>query len=421
MKEKVAQDRVIRETQDTLQDKVAIAELNMFEAKFAGYTTKLEYHEVLGTMCEYTRNDVTERILQNVKDLNEKFEDYTRTARIEQQLQELRDWINNELLKYAKVANTTNKFEELQTQFRDQASSFERQHSMMDDKIRGLSSRMTAIYGELNEDINQRAMDENLQALQRELKKYALRAETDAFQQVCVPKLKFCVDSIKAFDNRLKMQDDAIQRVDEVLLDKAGKYDIAVANQRIEECFHKERAIQEFQSMFERLDWMNKKLDHYIEEETERFNQFRPPDYTAVFEDISARLKLKADKADMVEMYQLKANRIDSDELAKLHETIQRQLEYLAVTSFGLCKLLLVDVKPSESKTARTQQKSQVLMQSEALWQWILSNEPPPNLDTLQPSLSAKRRQASTDQEKRRLDDQKRHLLEKQLGINLAA
>merc|ERR1719499_2508094 len=38
-----------------------------------------------------------------------------------------------------------------------------------------------------------------------------------------------------------------------------------------------------------------------------------------------------------------------------------------------------------ESMRIRTQQKSQVLMQSEALWHWILHNEPPPNLDTLRP------------------------------------
>ena len=103
-----------------------------------------------------------------------------------------------------------------------------------------------------------------------------------------MPKLKFCVDSIKAFDQRLRAQDtnsehvpsscecsfrklnnaalhcpaqrcckqdDAIQRVDEVLLDKAGrwckgqarltfktqagKYDIVIINSRIEQCIQK--------------------------------------------------------------------------------------------------------------------------------------------------------------------------------------
>merc|ERR1719401_3259546 len=120
-----------------------------------------------------------------------------------------------------------------------------------------------------------------------------------------------------------------------------------------------------------------------MNDEEERLSQYRPPDYTPLFDDLGAKVALKADKSDLVEMYQLKANRIDADELAKLQDVIHRQLEYLAITTFGLSKLVLTEAKSSESKTIRMQQKSQVLMQAEALWHWILHNEPPPNLDTL--------------------------------------
>merc|ERR1739848_815015 len=208
--------------------------------------------------------------------------------------------------------------------------------------------------------------------------------------------------------------------------DKASKYDIVVANSRIEQCMNKDRAMKEFQKMYERLEWMTKRLEHYVATETDRFNQFRPPDYTSTFEDINNRLALKADKADLVDLYQLKANRIDADELAKLQDTIHRQLEYLAITSFGLSKLVLTEPKSGESKTVRQQQKSQVLMQSEALWHWILNNEPPPNLDTLK-SPASKRNKASeqvggqtafgNDKAKRAKDEQKRHQLEVKLGI----
>merc|ERR1719247_2512108 len=109
---------------------------------------------------------------------------------------------------------------------------------------------------------------------------------------------------------------------------------------------------------------MNKKMEHYIESETVRFEQFQPPDYTSAFEGIGNLIGLKADKADMMEMYQLKANRIDADELANLQNTIHRQLEYLSVTTFGLCKLMLVDAKASETSRLRSQQKSQVLKQA---------------------------------------------------------
>lgn len=428
VKEKAVQDRLIRETQDALQDKVAVAELNMFEAKFAGYTTKLEHQEVINSLSHYTRIDITERVAESVKVLGMQFDDYTRTAKIEEQLQELRDWVTLELTNYAKAAATINKIEDLQMQIRDQVLTFDRVHSLMDDKIRGLSDRITSIYTELNDDINRRALADTVNDVQKDMRKYALRAETDAFQQDCVPKLKFCVDSIKAFDDRLRAQDGAILRVDEVLLDKAGKYDIVVANSRIEQCYPKDQALQEFQRMYERLEWMNKKVEHYIETETERFQQFQPPDYRPAFADINTRIGLKADKADMMEMYQLKANRIDSDELANLQNTIHRQLEYLSVTNFGLCKLMLVDSKGSETTRLRSQQKSQVLMQSEALWHWILHNEPPKNLDTLRPPGKPELHKSGPDKQglseddtanryKRQMDDQKRMQLEKKLGI----
>jgi hypothetical protein len=430
VKEKAVQDRLIRETQDALQDKVAVAELNMFEAKFAGYTTKLEHQEVINMLSHYTRIDVTERVAESVKVLGVQFDDYTRTAKIEEQLQELRDWVNSELTNYAKADTTRSKIDELQTQIREQVLAFERVHSLMDDKIRGLSDRMTSIYTELNEDISRRALADTMTDISKDLRKYALRAETDAFQQDCVPKLKFCVDSIKAFDDRLRAQDGAILRVDEVLLDKAGKYDIVVANSRIEQCFAKDKAMTEFQKMYERLEWMNKKVEHYIETETERFQQFQPPDYTPVFEDINTRILLKADKADMVEMYQLKANRIDSDELAKLQDTIHRQLEYLSVTTFGLSKLVLTEAKPGENNRIRAQQKSQVLMQTEALWHWILHNDPPKNLETLRPPKSGLQKDQgyensnqsgaeceAVNRQKRQMDDQKRMQLEKKLGL----
>eukprot|EP00746_Dinoflagellata_sp_MGD_P163687 gnl/MRDRNA2_/MRDRNA2_91868_c0_seq1.p1 gnl/MRDRNA2_/MRDRNA2_91868_c0~~gnl/MRDRNA2_/MRDRNA2_91868_c0_seq1.p1 ORF type:complete len:611 (-),score=159.67 gnl/MRDRNA2_/MRDRNA2_91868_c0_seq1:29-1795(-) len=426
-KEKTVQDRLIREIQDSLQDKVAVAELNMFEAKFAGYTTKVEHQEVIHMLNDYTRVDVTERVAENVKSLHNRFEDYSRTAKIEEWLQDLRDWVNTELLNYAKAEKTYQKMTDLGNEIKDQQVTVERSFNLMDDKVRGLADRVTSIYVELNDDLHKRALHTHLEAVQNDLKNYALRSETDSFQQDCVPKLKFCVDSIQAFDERLKAQDGAIQRVDEVLLDKASKYDIVVANSRIEQCMNKDRAMKEFQKMYERLEWMTKRLEHYVATETDRFNQFKPPDYTQTFEDINNRLSLKADKADLVDLYQLKANRIDNDELAKQQDTIHRQLEYLAITSFGLSKLVLTEAKSGESKTIRQQQKSQVLMQSEALWHWILHNEPPPNLDTLKSPASKRNKAAESegnaqtpfgnDKAKRAKDEQKRHQLEVKLGI----
>ena len=50
---------------------------------------------------------MAERLAEHMKLLAVRFEDYTRTAKLEQQLQEVRDWVGDELQHYAKVAETT--------------------------------------------------------------------------------------------------------------------------------------------------------------------------------------------------------------------------------------------------------------------------------------------------------------------------
>merc|ERR1719437_71222 len=74
VKEKAVQDRLIREVQDALQDKVAVAELNMFEAKFAGYATKLEHQEIVSQLADYARADVAERLEESLKIVSKQFD-----------------------------------------------------------------------------------------------------------------------------------------------------------------------------------------------------------------------------------------------------------------------------------------------------------------------------------------------------------
>eukprot|EP00913_Durusdinium_trenchii_P026219 g24598.t1 len=326
VKEKAVQDRLIRETQDALLDKVSLAELNMFEAKFAGYTTKLEHQQMLNSLSDYATIDLAERIAENMKVLSCRFDDYTRTAKLEQQLQErrrdstgvhgaaldskleeltcpaatFRDWVEDELQYYAKVANTNAQFEELAVSIKDQSLLFESAYAATNDQLRGLSDRLTAMYSELVNDLQQRAMYDDLQETKNSLKTYALRAETDAFQQDCVPKLRFCVDSIRAFDERLRAQDPSDRTRKGralgggVLLDKAGKYDIVIINSRVEQCLQKEwvsrgtwqeAAMKEFHSIYDKQDRFNARFEEYVEQESKHLDKFRPPDYGPYFED----------------------------------------------------------------------------------------------------------------------------------------
>merc|ERR1712196_82714 len=63
--------------------------------------------------------------------------------------------------------------------------------------------------------------------------------------------------------------------VDEALVDKAPKYDVVVANSRIELSMNKERCMKEFQKLYERLDLTNKRLEMCIESVQEQPTRVR--------------------------------------------------------------------------------------------------------------------------------------------------
>lgn len=152
-KERVDQDRLIRDMQVVMMDKVSAAELNMLEAKFAGYSTKVEHQELVGILSQYTPVDVTEGVAAGMKLLCTRFDDYTRTAKLSQQLQELRDWVSSELLHYSKLASTQQRFQDVFDQIQEQSQHFERVNNFMEEKVRGLSDRTSSIYKEIKSEL----------------------------------------------------------------------------------------------------------------------------------------------------------------------------------------------------------------------------------------------------------------------------
>jgi len=385
-KQKVALEKAICGMQEVLQGKVSVVELNILEVKLRDQDNKLEREDVAEMLNKYSRIESTEQVLERVNEVASRFDNYALQDGFEKEFVELRNWATAELQKCAPSDLTTSMFNGFEKQLRDQVGSFGMSCSRVDEGLQTLSDRVTSVYTELLDDVNDRAFAATVRDMKKEMREFAQRADTDAFQMDIGPKLKYVCDTIRTIDGKMQNQDSTLMKMDEVLLDKADKFDIVVANSRIEHCFQKEKALKEFEKVTDKIDWVAKRLEHYIGGEPDRMSHFKPPDYTAIFESINAKVATKADRLDVVDMYQIKMNRLDACEHAKVSDTIKKQLEYLVITSFGLAKLALSEPKAGEAKTVRVQQRSQVLMQSEALWHWILHNEPPPNLDALRPS-----------------------------------
>jgi hypothetical protein len=218
--------------------------------------------------------------------------------------------------------------------------------------------------------------------LRSDLKKYAQAVDLERFRRDIVPKVEFCVTSVHDFEARLATQDGAIQKIDTTLLDKASKTDVQVVRGIADQGLGGDSLREDIRVVQQHYQALSEAVEHYVRGESERFLEFRGPDHTETFERISQALSKKAEKADILEVLETKANRLDADELAKLQAVVHQQLEYLSTTLLAIAKLALTEGH-SESKTMRAQQKSQAMMQAESLCGWVLNNQSPPNLEAI--------------------------------------
>eukprot|EP00397_Hematodinium_sp_SG-2012_P017509 GEMP01017909.1.p1 GENE.GEMP01017909.1~~GEMP01017909.1.p1 ORF type:complete len:606 (+),score=152.59 GEMP01017909.1:409-2226(+) len=412
-KEKKIQDNMLRELHEQTQEKANVLELHIFESKFAGYVTRFEHQKMVNQIQSIgTHNEDTEILAEKIRHLEKKFDDYTRSVRIEEDFTGIRSWVSRELSLRANEEAVTQKVQEILSLLKTHEQSTERGMHLLDDKMRSVADRITAAYVEIGEDMKTKADRKKVIDMSERMRDFAIKVDTDAFMKDCLPKMKQCTDSIKNFDKALQAHDAAFQHLDEIIFDKASKYDIVVANARIDACFPKESGMVEYEKLTKRVSELTKRLNHYVAGETERFQQLRVPDYTASFDSMNRKIGQKAEKCDLLEMYSIKANRIDQEEMARSQERLNHQLEYLAVSTFGLAKLALSEFR-GESENTHKQQKSQVLMQTEALWYWVSNNEPPPNLNTMK----INKFEDPLTQKKRQVEEKQRGRLEQKLGL----
>mmetsp|Transcript_6640 Transcript_6640/g.15912 ORF Transcript_6640/g.15912 Transcript_6640/m.15912 type:complete len:613 (-) Transcript_6640:37-1875(-) len=382
MKEKSLQDRVIREMHDSIVDKAEVSELSQLTAMFDSYATKNELRNVVSSLRSYAQVEALERVNDYTKSLSRRFDDYARSAQVEQKLQDTRDFVLAELEQYALVETTTRRIQEVSQELTEQKLSSSRSFRDFDTKLRSLADRLVAMYQELSDDLSKRAFSGQVDELRSDLKKYAQAVDLERFRRDIVPKVEFCVTSVHDFESRLTTQDGAIQKIDTTLLDKASKTDVQVVRSIADQGLGSDSLRDDIRLLKHNYAALAESVDHFVRGEAERFLEFRGPDHTETFDRISQALSKKAEKADILEVLETKANRLDADELGKLQAVVHQQLEYLSTTMLAIAKLSLTEGR-TESKTMRAQQKSQAMMQAEALCAWVLNNQPPPNLQAI--------------------------------------
>mmetsp|Transcript_38079 Transcript_38079/g.93153 ORF Transcript_38079/g.93153 Transcript_38079/m.93153 type:complete len:706 (-) Transcript_38079:106-2223(-) len=382
-KEKALQDRVIRDIHDSLMEKATVTELNDLTAQMSKYAKETELNAVIHSLSEYASVVEMQKMWSAHKELIERLGEYPRITQINNQMHEERKRVEQLLKDYTQLKDSNAKFGDLDTRIRGTRQDMERAQQHLDSKIAGVAEGLTRAGLDFNAELNKRALSSSVEQMKKEMKQYASKKELVTLKKEIHPRIEFCTARVSEFETMLAAQDGAIQRVDTLLLDKASKTDLTCLKLAVDNTMSRDVAVKELDALRAKQDATQHKLDHYLAGESARFNEFKGPDHTDWFRKMEDALNRKAEKADVVDVWARKANRIDADELAKLHDVVHRQLEYLSSTVLGLSKLALSDTRGGESKTIRAQQKGQLMMQAEAVWGWILHNSPPPNLEAL--------------------------------------
>eukprot|EP00928_Gymnodinium_smaydae_P072768 TRINITY_DN56068_c0_g1_i1.p1 TRINITY_DN56068_c0_g1~~TRINITY_DN56068_c0_g1_i1.p1 ORF type:complete len:557 (-),score=103.58 TRINITY_DN56068_c0_g1_i1:175-1845(-) len=382
--QKDVQDRLISDLRDAMLDKVSTTQLHLYEARFAGYATRGELHELNDKFAKYTPQNVTERLENSFRQLGTRFDEFVRLEYFDVQLKALREWCQDELDKRAMEARTAQRFQELNQSSRQQNVTFREAFDNLDAKLRSMSDTLTSSFHTLQADLDLKAPQSTIDELTKRLDELAKRNKQYEKLEDAAPRVAICELELAKLRKQSEEQKVAIGHLDTLLLEKAAKFDMNFVNKRIDNCAQQERVTADMDCLFGKMQALKDELMGYMSKESARFNTLKPPDYRQVFQEIQDTLNTKADRTDLIEMNSLKANRMDADEMSKLQETIHKQIEYLSVTTYGLAKLALTDDSDiGFSKTMRVHQKEQVLLQAKSLWDWVLHNDSPPNVDTL--------------------------------------
>ncbi|CAD7956833.1 unnamed protein product [Amoebophrya sp. A25] len=377
-REKALQDNLVDALGREIKEKVGIGEFAALEAKNMSLATKQDLQAVNLTLVQdYTRREQSERLLQLLRIQEEKAETFCTKKNLHSYVDDVAAEIRGNLDDhFARKGPTEETIGMLSTnlqalereveRFEEHASSqlgeSEKQLAALVAGEESRSERLDSCVREVDEISARMLLLADRSTVDRDTAELRLSLETGAQRTTDL-------------ETQSRTYSEALARIDRTLLDSMSKDDLAQLQARLDKCMDRETATASLVDMREKLDFYAEKVEHYLNTEAERVLGYRI--YDAQIEELKEVLCEKADKVDMNIMGSTKAPVGDTRKLADQADLLQRQLEYVAITTCGLSKLALIDPKAGEKAKHRAQQKTQILIQAEALWHWIVHNEAP--------------------------------------------
>jgi len=414
-------EMMIDEIRTALKPLATVESVEAVDSKYDRLAaTKEDINHIKASIRGFAGAETVEQLRDYVEGIKEKFTHYTETSVAKGWVDDLQEWVAEEMKRFPDKGPVAEEFKAISEKLTRHVGSTNDNFGAVKDAHRMLGNKVAANHLEIHEDLKTRAYQKDMTVLTAELQRYCLAETVANFSGDWVPKLKFCVDAIEQFHERLNAQDDAIQVVEEAMLQKATKYDVVVVSSRIEHCLGKERGLKEFQKVQDRIDWLTRKLEQFVATEADRFAQHRGPDPKDRIDQLVRAMDDKADKILVVDVYKLMPQRRDVDAMLNKMERLQGMFDYLANTCAGMAKTSLGEPKTGESKAARATQKQAVLAQAEALWSWVIGLPQPDDLGiVLQDSVGLREMRQWMSKRKRGVPPEKEEAMTKDLDWRL--
>eukprot|EP00744_Colponema_vietnamica_P008882 GILI01012656.1.p1 GENE.GILI01012656.1~~GILI01012656.1.p1 ORF type:complete len:448 (+),score=101.66 GILI01012656.1:150-1346(+) len=288
--------------------------------------------------------------------------------------------------------------------------------SQSSEKIGMVSTRVHDLSDQLNDlsvELAQKAFQIDLTHLKDTLTSdYSTRKDLDQFKEWITPQVQNNTSEIQVCHSRINQTETNIQRLDEIVLDKASKYDVVQVGMRLDELVTKQAFIHRIKQLEEQLKMLNLLIDDYARNLTAISNSNNSAHdhsttaaLTSVINELREQLQQKANKVEALDVYDQKSNKEETEWVLKSQLLLHRQLQYVAVTLVTLAQSLTS--RPGEGKATKSNLRQMISNQAESVWRWITDGDPTsepqlaihPSTDNLLPpstASAARRRNVSS-------------------------
>jgi len=369
-------DRAVREMNESLVTKASVSELLQLERSLSTFAKTSSVQDLSTLVKDLAPKTDVEKLANEVLELRTLMSGYARSVEIENRVQHAMNKVDEKLTRYAPLESTENKFSSFAKVVSENRLLAERASRETDAKVKALGERITTLATETFEELSQKAPAKKIDEIIVKVGMCAKKGEVERVFEEVSKESAACRDTVGNFQAHLEAQDKSLERIDELLLDKASKFDVSATQAALNTCVQQTAAAAEYKGIREMIQKLSDTVEHYTKGEAERTRKIRLPGGAGGL-NAEEVLAMKADASDLIRVETAKANVRDHNDLASQCAVLRDQMEYVCVTLMSIAKLALTEER-RDTKTLDGQRKHQAVIQAEALWRWSSGQLQPP-------------------------------------------